>query len=119
MMDDTGSPSVINAALRELCGSAGLEGAAVVDCSDAQSGPVILYTVGIGGRAILADAAGLLRRATRGPSHAVTPDARPVLACPWILPPQRAGGLVLWRNAGAAAWKRSDHRFATAVAGLV
>jgi diguanylate cyclase (GGDEF)-like protein len=105
--------------LRELCGSAGLEGAAVVDCSDDQIGATILYSAGVGSSAVLSDAARLLRRRTEAVSHSVTADGRPILCCHWVLPPQRGGGLALWRETGAMTWKRSDHRFGASVASLL
>jgi diguanylate cyclase (GGDEF)-like protein len=61
----------------------------------------------------------MLRRCPDAPSFSVGSDKRPILAMPWILHPDRRGGLVLWRHAGAAGWDERDSDFAASVAGLI
>ncbi|GEM_PF-6908294 len=118
-MDEERPPDVIEHALMELCLSAGLEGVAAIDRSDVQRGDVVLYQSGHGTDAVLGLARVLLGRAGAGPMHAMGRDLRPVMVCPWVLPPNRPGGLALWRSAGAPAWEPSDHVFAATVAGLI
>jgi diguanylate cyclase (GGDEF)-like protein len=105
--------------LEQLRLTADLEGIAVLDLSpDAAAAPVA-YCLGVAGAAITDLGQALIERNPGRPSHQVAPDKRPVLACPWVLPPTRPGGLVLWRAARASPWTESDHDLAAAVAMLL
>jgi diguanylate cyclase (GGDEF)-like protein len=105
--------------LEQLRSTAGLEGLAVLDLSEEAAAAPVAYRVGIAGdgtaelgRALLANRRGRV-------SHTVAPDMRPVLACPWVLPPVRLGGLVLWRAARSRPWRDDDHDLVEAVAMLL
>ncbi|HXT78528.1 MAG TPA: GGDEF domain-containing protein [Acetobacteraceae bacterium] len=118
-MDVSGPPGMIAAALDELCGAAELEGAAILDMSDRKAGPVLLHAVGLSGPGITTAAGGLLGRSSGKPLHGIGADRRPILVCPWALPPARPGGLVLWRMPGSRTWDQRDHVFAASVGGLI
>jgi diguanylate cyclase (GGDEF)-like protein len=105
--------------LEQLRLTADLEGIAVLDLShDAAAAPVA-YCLGVAGATVTDLGQMLLERNPGRLSHAVAPDQRPVLVCPWVLPPTRPGGLVLWRAARASPWIESDHDLAAAVAMLL
>jgi diguanylate cyclase (GGDEF)-like protein len=105
--------------LEQLRLTAKLEGVAVVDLSqDAASAP-IAYTLGVAGTGTIDAGRVLLNRTPKRPSHVVAPDKRPVLACPWTLPPNRPGGLVMWRVPRSRPWNESDHDLAAAVVMLL
>lgn len=118
-MDEAGPTSAITRALDELRQSAGLEGAAVLDCADPDGGPVALYTAGPRRPLVLFEACRRIRAGKDGPAHGVDAERRPVLACPWTLPPHGLGGLVLWREPGGRSWRRADYGFGSAVAGVI
>ena len=61
----------------------------------------------------------MLRRSPDAPSYSIGSDKRPILVSPWVLHPDRRGGLALWRGAGAPGWDERDHFFAASVAGLI
>ncbi len=61
----------------------------------------------------------LLSRNPNQPSYTIGPDKRPILACPWVLPPTRQGGLLLWRAPNARAWTEADHDLGASVAMLL
>lgn len=109
----------ITAILEQLRLTADLEGIAIIDLSeDATDAPVAycLGTAGPGtanlGQALLIDSPGT-------PSQAVARDKRPILACPWTLPPSRPGGLVMWRAPRGLPWSVTDHDLAASVAMLL
>ena len=107
------------AVLEELRLTADVDGLAVLDLSaDAADSPVA-YSVGfdVPGIAVLGQA--LLTACPGRPSHMVTQDRRPLLACPWVLPPTRPGGLLLWRAPRAKPWTEADHDLAASVAMLL
>ena len=79
----------------------------------------IAYCLGSGGPGIAALGQALLTATPNRPSHAVTKDKRPVLACPWVLPPTGPGGLLLWRAPRSKPWTESDHDLAASVAMLL
>jgi len=109
----------IFAVLEQLRSTAGLEGIAVLDLSpDAVAAPVA-YCLGVMEAGITDLGCGLLDRGQGRPSHVVAPDTRPVLVCPWTLPPTRPGGLVLWRAPRSRPWTDADHDLAAAVAMLL
>lgn len=118
-MDHRNTPDLLTTALTELREAAGLEGVAIIDTRARTPAPALVQEVGLGGSSIAPVAFDLLQRSQRLPSHGLGSDRRPVLVCPWTLPPARTGGLALWRMPGARVWESSDHMFASAVASLV
>jgi diguanylate cyclase (GGDEF)-like protein len=105
--------------LEQLRSTADLEGLAVLDLSDGAATAPVAYRLGDGGAEIIGVARALLNRTPGQPSHAVAPDRRPVLACPWVLPRDRPGGLVLWRRPRSRSWANGDHQLAASVAMLL
>jgi diguanylate cyclase (GGDEF)-like protein len=109
----------IVAVLEELRLTADLEGLAVLDLSaDAAEAPVA-YCLGSSDPDIAALGQTLLMATPNRPSHAVTKDRRPLMACPWVLPPGGPGGLLLWRAPGSKVWTRSDHDLVASVGMLL
>jgi len=105
--------------LEQLRMTADLEGLAVLDLSaDAAEAPVA-YCLGVAGPATTGVGQTLLTATPGHPSHIIAEDGRPVLACPWVFPPARPGGLLLWRAPRARAWTDDDHDLAASVAMLV
>ena len=115
MTDENAPPTQIAEALEALRGTARIEGAAVIDAS----GGGLVYQAGLGAATILKPALRLLERETNLPSHAVTPDGRPILVCPWAIAPRRLGGLALWRMPGSRVWTQADYVFVASLACLV
>jgi diguanylate cyclase (GGDEF)-like protein len=105
--------------LEQLRLTAALEGLAVLDLSDDAVQAPVAYCVGAGGAGTTDVGHGLLDRCPGRPSHMLAPDKRPVLACPWTLPPNRRGGLVLWRAPRSRPWTNGDHDLAASVAMLL
>lgn len=103
--------------LKELCRTAGLEGVAIIDRSQADE--PVTYCAGVAGIDTIETGRSLLAANPGGPSHAVGGDMRSVLACPWTIPPSRPGGLVLWRAPGMVPFGDSDHVLAASVAMLL
>jgi diguanylate cyclase (GGDEF)-like protein len=104
----------IAAILEQLRATADLEGLAVLDLGlDAMESPVA-YAIGVHAPAITELGRSMLQATPDRLSHAITPEKRPILACPWVLPPARPGGLLLWRAPRARAWKDTDHPLAAA-----
>jgi diguanylate cyclase (GGDEF)-like protein len=118
-MEDGGLPAMATAALAELRKAARLEGAAIIDMARPDSASVLLFDAAPGMPDAIGSAHQMLRRCPDGPSYSVGSDKRPILVSPWILHPDRPGGLALWRKAGASAWDERDSDFAASVAGLV
>jgi diguanylate cyclase (GGDEF)-like protein len=109
----------IVAILEQLRLTADLEGLAVLDLSEDAAAAPVAYCLGVAGPETTAFGRVLLSRNTGAPSHAVASDKRPVLACPWVLPPNRSGGLLLWRAPRSRPWTEADHDLAAAVAMLL
>src|SRR5258708_5210692 len=118
-MEDSGLPAMASAALAELRKAARLEGAAIIDMARPDSASVLLFDAAPGVPDAIGSAHQMLRRCPDGPSFSVGSDKRPILVSPWILHPDRRGGIALWRNAGALAWDERDTDFATSVASLM
>jgi diguanylate cyclase (GGDEF)-like protein len=118
-MDAPESSLMIATGLAELRKTAELEGAAVLDLTNEAAGPLVLHECGLGSPNILQAAGSLLYRERLRPSHGLGSDGRPILVCPWSLPVQRLGGLVMWHMSGARGWTTAHHVFAASVAGLV
>jgi diguanylate cyclase (GGDEF)-like protein len=111
--DYDGSLVAILESLRE---TAELEGLAILDLTEAD--PVSCF-IGIAGQDTVAIGRDLLVANPILRAHAVASDKRPILACPWVLPPSRSGGLVLWRAPNARPWADADHGLAASVAMLL
>jgi diguanylate cyclase (GGDEF)-like protein len=109
----------IVAVLEELRLTADLDGIAILDLSDDAADSPVAYFLGAEGLGITDLGRTLLAASPDGPSRAVTPDKRPLLACPWILPPACPGGLLLWRVPRARPWTTSDYELAASVAMLL
>jgi len=118
-MEDGGLPAMASSALAELRKTARLEGAAIIDIARPDSASVLLFDAVPGVPDAIGSAHQMLRRCPDAPSFSVGTDKRPILAMPWILHPDRRGGLVLWRKAGAPGWDERDADFAASVAGLM
>lgn len=103
--------------LNQLRQTAGLEGIAVVDLTHSET--PVSYSAGLAGLETIAFGRALLASSPGGPVHGTAGDRRPVLACPWFLPPARPGGLLLWRSPHAPAWGSKDHGLAASVAMLL
>jgi diguanylate cyclase (GGDEF)-like protein len=103
------------AVLEQLRMTANLEGLAVVDLAEDSTDAPLTYCLGVAGPETTAFGRALLSANRGHPSHAVAKDKRPVLACPWILPPSRPGGLVMWRAPRSRSWSDADHDLAASV----
>lgn len=111
--------SSIVSILEQLRLTADLDGIAVLDLSaDAVSAPVA-YRLGAAGSDTTILARRLLITCPGRPSHATAPDGRHIIACPWVLPPTRPGGLLMWRDRHARAWTSDDYDLAASVAMLL
>jgi diguanylate cyclase (GGDEF)-like protein len=109
----------IVAVLEQLRVIAKLEGLAVLDLSpDAAAAPAA-YLLGVAGSSTAALGQALLSGNPDYPSHAIGTDKRRILACPWVLPPSRPGGLLLWRAPNARAWTEAEHDLGASVAMLL
>ena len=105
--------------LEEIRATANLEGLAVLDLgTDADEDPV-LYSAGVAGSTTVATGRLLMTGQSGRPTHLIAGDGRPVLACPWVLPPSRPGGLLMWRSSQRAPWTQADHGMAASVALLL
>lgn len=105
--------------LEQLRLTADLEGLAVLDLSDDAVEAPVVYRLGAGDTETTDIGRGLLDRFPDRPSHRLAADKRPVLVCPWTLPPNRHGGLVLWRAPRSRPWADGDHPLAASVAMLL
>jgi diguanylate cyclase (GGDEF)-like protein len=105
--------------LEQLRLAANLEGLAVLDLSQDAADSPVAYSLGVAGSGTTALGQVLLSRNPGRPVHASATDKRSVLACPWVLPPARPGGLLLWRAPGARAWTEGDYDLASSVAMLL
>jgi diguanylate cyclase (GGDEF)-like protein len=110
--DDANIDSALELVLDDLLAASGLEGVAVLDTAtpDAQLGT--LHSVGVAGPATIEYGRTVLLAHPGGPAFQVAPDRRPILGCPWMLPPARFGGVLLWRAPGARPWRREDYGLA-------
>jgi diguanylate cyclase (GGDEF)-like protein len=118
-MEDSGLPVMASTALAELRKAAKLEGAAIIDMARPDSASVLLFDAAPGVPDAIGSAHQMLRRCPDAPSYSIGTDKRPILVSPWVLHPDRPGGLALWRKAGASAWDERDADFASSVAGLM
>jgi diguanylate cyclase (GGDEF)-like protein len=109
----------IVAVLEQLRLTADLEGVAVLDLGEDSVDTPVAYCLGVAGPGTTAFGRALLGRELGQPSHGLGADKRPILACPWVLPPNRPGGLLLWRAPRSRAWSDNDHDLAASVAMLL
>lgn len=109
----------ISALLEEVRQTSDLEGLAVVDLGQEEPEFLVCYSVGAGGLNTIAIGHGLLAANPGAPAHMIASDKRPIMACPWLLPPSRPGGLLLWRNPRARRWTEADHGLVAALAVLL
>jgi diguanylate cyclase (GGDEF)-like protein len=109
----------IVAILEQLRLAANLEGLAVLDLSQDGADARPAYSLGAAGAETASVGHALLIRNPDRPSHTIASDARPILALPWILPPTRPGGLLLWRAPRTSAWTEADYDLGASVAMLL
>lgn len=109
----------IIAVLEQVRLTAALEGLAIIDLGPDMAEASIMYTVGLAGVSTITTGKLLMTGQPARPTHLVGHDARPLLACPWILPPSRPGGLLMWRSPGARPWTQADHGLAASVAAML
>jgi diguanylate cyclase (GGDEF)-like protein len=109
----------IVAILEQLRLTANLEGLAVLDTSQDAADTPVAYSLGVVGSETIGLGQVLLNRNPGRPAHAVAADKRSVLACPWVLPPNRPGGLLIWRAPRSRAFTEADHDLAASVAVLL
>jgi diguanylate cyclase (GGDEF)-like protein len=107
----------IVAILERLRETACVEGLALLDLTDTDQ--PVPFALGLGGQATVALGRDLLKTTPTAPAHMLAPDRRAILACPWVLPPNRHGGLLLWRAPDARPWTDGDHSLAAAAAMLL
>jgi diguanylate cyclase (GGDEF)-like protein len=111
--------SSITTVLEQLRSTANLEGLAVLDLSQDAADAPAAYLLGVAGSGTAGLGKALLSRNPDQPSHIIGTDKRPILACPWVLPPTRRGGLLLWRAPRGRAWTEADHDLGASVAMLL
>ncbi len=111
--------SSIAAMLEDVRQASDLEGMAILDLSRAEPEFVVCYSAGIEGLNTVAVGHSLLAANPGGPAHTIASDKRPIAICPWLLPPARRGGLVLWRGPRARRWTEADHGLVAALAVLL
>lgn len=105
--------------MEQLRLTADLEGLAIVDLSmDAAEAPVA-YCIGVADAGTLDAGRALLSATPDRPIHIVAQDKRRLMVCPWVLPPGRPGGLLLWRQPRCRPWTDADREFAASVAMLL
>jgi diguanylate cyclase (GGDEF)-like protein len=102
--------------LEQLRLTAELEGLAILDLSQHAAEASVPYRLGFAGPDTTIFGRSMLTAANGQPCHTVTPDKRPILACPWVLPPARPGGLLMWRTPRSRRWSDADHPLAGSVA---
>lgn len=105
--------------LEQLRMVADLEGVAIIDMSADAGATPVSYCLGELGADTLTQGQALLSAHQYRPSHTLVAGQWPLLSCPWVLPPARPGGLLLWRGPGARPWSDGDHDLAAAVGMLL
>lgn len=105
--------------LEQLRLTADVEGIAVLDLSEDSADAPVAYCLGVAGADTTDLGKALLTTNRNRTSHTVAKDKRPLLACPWVFPPARPGGLLLWRAPRSRPWTDADHNLAAAVAMLL
>lgn len=107
-MDEHTPLGMIGAALAELRAALGLDSALVIDSTDSGRAPQPLYVVGLYPSSMLARVGDMLRASPASMSRFETEDGRRIVVCPWTLPPNRAGGLVLLRGPDTPRWTSAE-----------
>jgi diguanylate cyclase (GGDEF)-like protein len=105
--------------LEQLRLTADLEGLAIVDLSEDAADASVAYCLGVAGAGTIDLGRSLLIASPDRPSHVVGNDRRRLLACPWVFPPARPGGLLLWRAPRSRLWTDADRDLAASVAMLL
>lgn len=105
--------------LEQLRLVADLDGVAIIDLSADAGATPVCYCLGEPGAGTLMRGQALLSMHPGRPSHMLADGERPLLACPWVLPPARPGGVLLWRGPGARPWLDGDLDLAAAVGMLL
>jgi diguanylate cyclase (GGDEF)-like protein len=105
--------------LEQLRLTADLEGLAIVDLSEDAAEAPVAYCLGVTGAGTIDQGRSMLAATPDRPSHVVGSDKRRILACPWVFPPARPGGLLLWRAPRSRLWTDADRDLAAAVAMLL
>ncbi len=118
-MEQQTPQGMIGAALTELCALVGLEGAAIIDLTDSGHGPSLLYFSGSGAAAILDEVSAMLIQHPDAPSHGMAVSGHALMVCPWVLPPDRAGGLALWRGPFGRIWTECDSALGAMAAAML
>ena len=113
--EDAHIDSALELVLEDLLAASALEGVALLDTIAPDSQLKTLHSVGVAGPETIEQGRALLLAHPGGPAFQVTADRRPLLACPWMLPPARFGGALLWRAPGAKQWRREDHALAASL----
>jgi diguanylate cyclase (GGDEF)-like protein len=104
------------AVLDQVCQVSDLEGLAVLDLTHQEREFAVSHRAGVGGDNTAEVGYSLLAANPGGPAHTIASDKRPIIACPWQLPPARSGGLVLWRGPRARRWTEADHGLVASLA---
>ena len=105
--------------LEQLRATADLAGLAIVDLSEDAAEAPVAYCLGEEGAGIIDIGRALLTATPDRPAHIVAKDKRRLMACPWILPPSRPGGLLLWRKPQSRVWTDSDLELSASIAMLL
>jgi diguanylate cyclase (GGDEF)-like protein len=109
----------IAAVLEEVRVTADLEGVAIFDLGQVEQDALVSYSAGTGGADTISVGHNLLAANPGGPAHLTAHDKRPILACPWMLPPSRRGGVVVWRSPRGRRWSEADHGLMASLAVLL
>jgi diguanylate cyclase (GGDEF)-like protein len=110
---------MVTAALAEIREVMELEGAGVLDVSGAGRAASWLHVCGHGADGMTQTVTALLTDRQPGPAHAIGPGGQRLIACPWVLPPNRAVGLALWRGPRGRAWASNDYALAAMAAAML
>ena len=105
--------------LEQLRATADLAGLAIVDLSEDAAEAPVAYCLGEADAGIIDIGRALLAATPDRPAHIVAKDKRRLMACPWILPPGRSGGLLLWRAPRSRVWTDADRELSASVAMLL
>ena len=105
--------------LDQLRVTADLQGLAIVDLAQDAADAPVAYCLGDAGTDTIDRGRALLVATPDRPTHLLGADNRPLIACPWTLPPARPGGLLLWRASGSPPWTDADRALCAAVAMLL
>jgi diguanylate cyclase (GGDEF)-like protein len=105
--------------LEQLRVTADLEGLAIVDLTEDAAEAPVAYCLGVAGAGTIDTGRALLTATPDRPSHIVAIDKRRLMACPWILPPARPGGLLLWRAPRSRVWADADRELSASIASLL